>query len=513
LTTDPTRVYESLGFQVTAARLALDKKQNEECIQYYDRLLEAMPNWTSGYYNRGVCKDGSALKLHDLESYKVKMADALVDVDKAIALGPVKGKYFAERGYIYRNIQEVIENSTSEQAALKIAIDNIQTGINLGDEPNLQADLPSFLHESGQCQESVDLAKKLLETGIYDLNIKTLLYDSIATGYLCLGDYSSAKPVMEKRIQMSADCDAYSLQTSILIGLGEQDQAYKIIDGCIKDSPNFGGYRYYLRSLIHWDRGEKELARQDLQAGAGNTWSHGGLCAYVAGLVALDDGDQASGKELLKYAESTFKNREGLWVKDRIRSSLASLNIPQQDPTPVVTFQVTPIIFQQLTPAPPATQSAESVIPPTDVPGQDVSPDETSPVPAGYEDAILVDFNVGTGPLVLAAGDYPLFHFRPSTPIAVRLAKEIHFYLAPEGKDPSPVQVYLWTKDGGWRMMKPHWGDNLVDHPSSYISPTGDTYIAIRNYSTNTTVRIDNVSLLVAAELTNSDLKTYGKGK
>jgi hypothetical protein len=192
---------------------------------------------------------------------------------------------------------------------------------------------------------------------------------------------------------------------------------------------------------------------------------------------------------------------------------LASLNTPQRNPTMVETLQVTPIIVRQLTPTAPGTQSTDSVIPATDVPGQDVALDTTNPVPAGYEDAIQVDFNNGTGPLVLAARDYLLFHFRPTFPLAVSLAKEIHFFLAPEGKDPSPIQVYLWTKDGGWRLIKPHWGDNLVDHPSFYISPTGDTYIAIRNYSTNTTVRIDNASLMVTAELINSEMKTYGKGK
>jgi tetratricopeptide (TPR) repeat protein len=515
ITGQSTQVYESLGFQITAARRALDTDQYDECINYYNTLLQKLPNFTSGYQNRSICKNKKAGRSHDLETYNSLLNEAQADVDKAISLGPVKSKYLNERAFVFYHKQLVFENHTSEIAALNIGLDNMQNAVRLGDDPDSSIDMPLFFNELGRCQEGVDLVNQLLEAKPADRNFIVSLYDNLANGYLCLEDYTRAKQVIENLIQMNPNCDAYSTETRILIGLGDLDQAYSVIDKCISGSPSFGGDRYYLRALLHWDRGEKELARQDLTTGSGYTWYHGGLYAYLMGLISLDAGDQAQGIEYLKYAESTVKVSEGPWLKHRIRESLSSLGIPEQSPTPNIMFDATPIVFDQLTPAPPPTQSApqEEQKPQEPAPAPAVSSqmEGDNQVPTGFEDSIQVDINQGTGPMDLAPGDYPLLHFRPMSAANIRTAKEIHISLSPEALGTPPLQVYLWGKSGGWRMLEPKWGDNLVDHPSFFVGTDGDFYIAIRNYSPDQTIHIENVNLEITAELITGELFTYGK--
>lgn len=517
---DATQVYESLGFQITAARKAFDTKQYDQCITSYTNLLQKMPNWTSGYNNRGGCKDSVAGKSHNLETYNQLLDEALADLDKAIAIGPEKNRYFSQRAFIYYHKQLVLENRSSEFDALKIGLENIDVGIRLGKyaESDSEIDKPLFLNGLGRCQESIDLAGKILAENPNDIDVLKSEYEYLSTGYMCLGDYATARRMNEKLLVFTNDCDALARQTRIFIGLGDNDQAYSVIDKCISGSPNYAGDRYYLRALLHWDRGEKDLARQDLLAGAGNTWYHGGLFAYVAGLIAMDEGDRTKAIELFKYAEATVKIEEAPWLKTRIRNSLSGLNISEQEPTPNIVFASTPIIFEQLTPAPPPTQSipqeqaqAEpSVQEPVPGPGITSQMEGDTQIPTGYQDTIQVDFNQGTGPMDLAPGDYPSFHFRPASPVNVQMAKEIHFTLSPTQPGTAPLQVFLWTRSGGWRMLEPKWGDNNVENPSFFVGSTGDFYVSIRNLSQNGTTHIENASLEVTAELTNGEMFTYG---
>jgi tetratricopeptide (TPR) repeat protein len=525
-TSDLTKVYESLGFKVTEAKNARDDGQNDICIQKYDELLAQMPNWANGNFYRAVCKRRLAEKSHSLVEYRDLIVSGISDVDKAISIDPEIGWYYAEHSYQYYDLIEVYENSPADDALLQIALDNIQTSVRMGDyDENSQAKIPLYLIQLGRCQEGVDEAKRQIASFPVNQTPVIDLYDYLAQGYQCLGDYTKANQTINQRLKINKNCKPYMLQTSILIGLGQKNKALETIDRCINEYPSFGGYRYYLRSLLHWDRGEKDLARADNITGYGYTWYHGGLFAYMAGLILIDEGEQEAGLEFLKYAESSAREFEGPWLKKRIRASLASLNIPQQNPTPAATFVVTPIVFENLSksvnptqistmsisePEIP-TQTPLSFIPPTEVPTQSGIVQSDSPNPESYEEAKPVDFNTGTGSMNLEPQTRVLYHFIPSQPIPVNTAREIHFNLFPKIVGNPTIQVSLWTKEGNWHVMNPKWGDNLVEFPSIYISSIGDTYMMIRNYSPSKSVHFDNASLLVTAELTDGEIKTYGR--
>jgi tetratricopeptide (TPR) repeat protein len=346
---DPIQVLQTLSFEATQAKYLLLTNKYDQCIEYYDSILENLPNWPTGYYNRSICKRMKAQKSHNGEVYKEGMLEAIKDVDKAIEIGPVNGYYFFERSNDFTNLRDVLENTTSEKELLQIALDNIQTGIRLGvSAPDSLVMEPITLNEMGRCKEGLEKAKlRLLQ---YDEAPISLL-QSITVGDLCLGDYEQARKDIQQVLSNHEDSDTdTSLYASILIGLGNPDDAFRVVNESINDRPDFGGYRYYIRALINWDRGEKETAINDLQAGSGNTWFHGGLYAYLVGLYSIKNGDMKNGIEYLKYAEGTTRIQEGPWLKDRIRKSLAEYHIDQQTPTPAMKIQSTPIQFEKITP-------------------------------------------------------------------------------------------------------------------------------------------------------------------
>ena len=123
-----------------------------------------------------------------------------------------------------------------------------------------------------------------------------------------------------------------------------------MIDRSIQNKPDFHGYRFYLRALIYFDRGDIDLARQDLLTGSGYTWYHRGLYAYLMGMLALYDGDLDEGKAWLQYAAASMQPEEGLWLKKRIQSELTRLDALVPTPTPGVKWDVTPIPPQRVTP-------------------------------------------------------------------------------------------------------------------------------------------------------------------
>ena len=120
-------------------------------------------------------------------------------------------------------------------------------------------------------------------------------------------------------------------------------EAYQTVDQDIQTTPDYGGYRYYLRALIYYDQGEFDQARQDLLVGSGNVWYEGGLHAYLQGMLALRDGDQKTGTEWIHYAAMTYQTHEGLWLKKRIDQQLTKLNIQYISPTPEIHWEITPL--------------------------------------------------------------------------------------------------------------------------------------------------------------------------
>ena len=340
---DATQMYQHFGPQITAARGALDKGNNDVCIQEYDRLVAQMPNWAIGYYNRSVCKLGAANKLHDRSLFKGKVQEAIIDIDKAIEVKPDYGSAYVQRGFEYDSLSDVLDNPSDYRAAIKIALENIKTGIVIGDlHPTSPLYVTRLLNALNQCQDGL---QEVVRVGPIDKwgQMQTSYFSFKATSHVCLGDYTTAIDTLKEGEQYGPCCDAVKIKTEALIGLGKMSEAYQTVDQDIQTTPDYGGYRYYLRALIHYDQGEFDQARQDLLVGSGNVWYEGGLHAYLQGMLALRDGDQKTGTEWIHYAAMTYQTHEGLWLKKRIDQQLTKLNIQYISPTPEIHWEITPL--------------------------------------------------------------------------------------------------------------------------------------------------------------------------
>lgn len=336
-----TQTYERLGFQVTAARDALDMQQHEDCIQYYDDLLRQMPYWHVGYYNRGVCKRMAAESTTYLNEYEQHLKDAIKDQDRALALQPDYSNAYMERAFDYVNLRNTLETTAEQKVVLDIADDNLQAALALGStHPSVQINRVAIPVLSGRCAEGLDEGYSQIDSTLPGRD-RALLYHWLAIGHLCLGENEDALAAIETSRDMGDTTGVIQVHTSVLIGLGDLERAFDLIDASIQRKADFGGYRYYQRALIYYEWGNDDLARQDLAMGSGNTWFHGGLYAYLIGMLELQDGNEREARKWIEEAAATFTPDEGLWLKERIDEQLNQLGIKYRAPQPKI--WVTPI--------------------------------------------------------------------------------------------------------------------------------------------------------------------------
>ena len=129
----------------------------------------------------------------------------------------------------------------------------------------------------------------------------------LAEAYICLGDLDKALEAA-KLIKCDgplASCRSMYL-SEIYFQSGESEKALELVNHLISLEPTFGGWRYFIRALLYYEQGEKELALQDLTTGDNYTWYGNGVYWYVKAKFAFDEGDEQNGKLYLQYAESTL---------------------------------------------------------------------------------------------------------------------------------------------------------------------------------------------------------------
>jgi hypothetical protein len=74
----------------------------------------------------------------------------------------------------------------------------------------------------------------------------------------------------------------------------------------INEQPLGGGWRYFIRALIYYEQGEKELALKDLETGDAYSWYGNGVYWYVKAKLAFEAGEKENGIMYLQNAEQTL---------------------------------------------------------------------------------------------------------------------------------------------------------------------------------------------------------------
>lgn len=485
------------------------QKKHADAIPLLNLAIETAPELDKPYYLRATCYYELMSHQRSQVEYSDYLDRALADIDQAIAIRPDDGNYYALRQRLLVDLAGNLEYRVDKVAVTRLALENARMELALGTTLN---DYPerSYLNNlifTEQCEEAVQEAQRLIDmTDPKDASIGGL-YHIQSQAYICLGQVDKAIKMVDKSMFNNVNMEYKKwLKANYLYYAGRSNQALQILNELIEARPSYSGYRYYLRALIYYEKGERDKAEEDLMIGAGNTWAHSGVYSYVLGKMALDDGDREEGIALLQYAEATLEVNDNP-LRYRIQAELKELGAEpleittsaMLDATAIPTIQPRPTA-RVLQPTPTRASGALTAI-----------PYAQHTYPPGIEKAIIVDTKQGTGKLTLLANDYPLFRFQPPQTIKVKTAKNIVIHLLTAVPIGAPsVQIYLYNAyDGGWNMIEPTWGDNPVEFPERYVYPEGDIFIAVRNWG-NQTVSIDNLGITIVVEMESGEIITIG---
>jgi tetratricopeptide (TPR) repeat protein len=341
----PLATAEALTAMNTAMNLT-DQGEYAQAIPLWDEVIFAFPENGQFRYKRALCYYNLLPQEHDIQQYETYSRNALADMDKAISLSPGTGDYYAFRHEIIINFTGIEEYRVNRQAITRIAQENAKAAITLGytDEyPFTERVYAANLIALDQCDQALVEIERMLENTAPDEVSITGLYTMRAEALACLGRYEEAVQDVDASLQNPNNPIAKAYRKALyLYQLGELEQALDVLNETIAVKPTFQGYRYYLRALIYYDLGEKEMVNADLETGSSYTWERMGLYAYVLGKMALDDGRQSEGIEMLQMAEASLDS-DYLLIRSRILDELAQLGTEPLSITPSISITSTPI--------------------------------------------------------------------------------------------------------------------------------------------------------------------------
>lgn len=459
-----------------------------EAIPYWDQTLSEAPEYGDAYYYRAMCYLNVAKRQHFKSEYEYQIAQALEDVNNAIFYGMDTGKpgdpYYL-RYQIYEGILGGVELVADQKLIHQLSVENLRAATVLGTTEGYSEQLiPIVLFFSNRCEEGMDEIKAIKEYYGLSAPPSAAMLNIEAHGYLCLNQLDKALEYVDRGLDIEVVPERIWLRANILYLMGRKGEALQELDRLIDAQPAYKGYRYYLRALIYYENGQRDLAEADLATGSGYTWARGGLRAYVMGLMALEDGDKEAGIQYLQYAIATTD-----WMYQslvpKIERKLASVGAQPLPEEPQLSdfLQATPMPTLVLTPTPsvPVPINAYGFLLPPNI--------------------LLVDMADGIGPIQMdQIYPYQVFLFQPPEPVSIQSVQSMTIHLnSIFGMEAKSFEVFLWEpKTGDWKLFKPDWGATSIENPGRFVDSNGDVYLTIRpNY--DVTLHIEKVWITITA--------------
>lgn len=461
------------------------KKNYGLALILLDRAIVLDPNFADAYYYRGQTYIEQSRNLRSLFEYLEYTYKAIDDHDRAIELEPtLTGDYYLGRAEAYERLANVQDLRVDRELYISTALENLRLGISLiNTAPHWERVEAYYLLYLGQCDEALQITQEIIEARGISAAPSGYLNELLMNIDLCKGNYTQALEKYEIVYGYRETDDIQFTQALILYFLGRVDQAFEIIDEMIEVNPYYHGYRYYLRALIHLDRGDFEQAEADLQIGWGYTWDHTGIAQYVLAQLAFHDGDDAFGIESLKIAEATMNGVLGDYFIKKWQGELAALGETPLESKSTLSFYPTPI---------PAF--------PLDLPAESRPPRR-----------IYTWMDESTGPLVIAPGEQVDIQVVPRSDYLAVFIQELSIFLGWESLDQAiNARIMIPHKEDQmlWANIQAQWGDNPVISPDMYIHKVGDITFRLWNNS-ETPLHLADVGVHVIVLTPGGDLITY----
>lgn len=469
-----------------------------DSILAWDKVLEIVPEFAEGYYNRGDIYLKLLNNQRSQEEFLFYLSRAGEDFDKAIELEPYhKGDYYLGRYKYYDNLAGIQTYRADRIRLEEIALDNLLLANQMGNfDPLAERYLIFSNIVVGNCDAAIEQATKLIATTTEPV---AAFPTGLSLGYMCKNEAEKALPYMDEAINISDSCMRRFERAKVLYALGRNEDALADLNHTISTDPYYCGDRYYLRGLIYAEMENVQKAQEDLSFGMAQTWGRGGLLAHAQGKIALVQGNKETAIQYFQDAEATYPLEDAILAK--IRADLANLG--------GVPIEVTPSF-------PPAT-----VIPsptPLLTPRPTSSPDPSVPTPAFTPDprlqsASVVDLEKAIEPLKLGWGFDRLWHFQPAQSLDHREVKQLSVWVISSNTSQRlPRQIFLWNFHsnmwGGNNEL--HWGENRINYANEYVSPDGDVYIHFVNQDSTLETIIDTFGITVILQRKDGSIEVHG---
>ena len=290
------------------ADVLINQGRYVEAMRVLDPLIEDKPKWALAYERRIICNmNFQSNVFSEAQGYRLA---ALQDANTLIKLKPKSGGYRALRDEILREMATFEVYSVNQFAIYDLANQDVLKAIELGVVSSSYA----FRHyarnliEGNHCEEGLAETQKLIDQTTRQSTDFGQYYSMYLTkAYLCLGELDKA---LESAQYMTCDDPVSSCKSGLLAEIylqsGDYENALNTINSMINSQPVGGGWRYFIRAMIYYEQGQKELALQDLELGDSYMWYENGTYWYVKAKLAFDAGDKENGIAYLQRAEQTL---------------------------------------------------------------------------------------------------------------------------------------------------------------------------------------------------------------
>jgi tetratricopeptide (TPR) repeat protein len=479
------------------------------------------------YYLRAWCTFFLLNNQRSLDEHLSNVHAAIFDLDRAIIIRPDIGNYHALRGLMYSDWAGLQELTVNRNALYDVALQNFINAKALGFDILSTPDLTVIVTQTqmGECEKALAGIDTAFENSSLSSQSLSNLYFNQANAYSCLGKLDEALEAINQSMQYGdVTGEQKTLEAAILYQQGKPDEALKILDNLIVQSPNYGGDRYLLRALIVFEQGDWDETYRSMLAGGGNVWLHGGLYSYVQGKMGLQlagNENRAKSIDALQYAEASMPVTFNV-LKSRIQTEIKTLGSQPWGLSSSITFQPTTVaeIQPRLTPRPTSTPlltetsvvgvgtPAATVVPTSGNSTPDV---QGAPLYPTEKDIIIVDFQTGTGSVTLPASTQEIFRFQPASALSFEKIMDVVIHLNTEKSGLTPPLLYeLWNpQNRTWISIEPSWTDTDILYPGDYVLPEGDVYLSVRNLG-SVPFKLNNLSITVVFEALDGNLMQYG---
>jgi tetratricopeptide (TPR) repeat protein len=309
-----------------------------------DATTPTEPQTADGYYAQAQTIMSGAIATGSQYDYENKIMQALENINAAIALHADVGNYYALRQSIYYKLAGLQTYTVDRQVFYRLALADAYKAHELGTSIEQYPDriIISDLIDTDQCDLALSEIQKLMDKTPKTQSNYGGLLSIQSMAYSCLGKLDEAIQAIDASMFNNKNMEyKQELKAGYLFQAGRDDETLAMIEKIIICCPSYGGYRYLWRASIYYSRGQKDLARQDMELGARNTWSRGDFVAYMQAQFALDEGKKQEAVQLLQLAEASLGSTFNPF-RSKIQKQLTQLGATPIAPTPSVSFPEMP---------------------------------------------------------------------------------------------------------------------------------------------------------------------------